>query len=49
MKSLPSSAKGVLSLLRESDNAIILFALRQLNDLMDTFWCEISADLPIIE
>lgn len=44
-----SSAKGVLALLRESDNAILLFALKRLVDLMDTFWCEIASDLPLVE
>lgn len=44
-----SSAKGVLALLRESDNAVLLFALKRLLALMDTFWCDIASDIPLIE
>ncbi|CCW68655.1 unnamed protein product [Phytomonas sp. Hart1] len=43
------SAKALLALLRETNEAVIFFALKRLVDLMDTFWCEIAADLPLIE
>ncbi|CCW62320.1 unnamed protein product [Phytomonas sp. EM1] len=43
------SAKAVLALLRDSNESVILFALKRLVDLMDTFWCEVAADLPLIE
>lgn len=43
-----SSARGVLSLLRETDNSILLFALKRVCELMDTYWHEISIDLPLI-
>lgn len=49
MVQMMSSSKGILALLREKDNAILLFALRRLMELMDTFWCEVAADLPLIE
>ncbi|KPA85288.1 putative proteasome regulatory non-ATP-ase subunit 2 [Leptomonas pyrrhocoris] len=44
-----SSAKGVLALLGEQDNVVVLFALKRLSALMDTFWHEVSAELPLIE
>ena len=44
-----SSAKGVLALLGEQDNVVVLFALKRLVALMDTFWHEVSAELPLIE
>ncbi|KPI89460.1 putative proteasome regulatory non-ATP-ase subunit 2 [Leptomonas seymouri] len=44
-----SSAKGVLALLGEQDNVVVLFALKRLVMLMDTFWHEVSAELPLIE
>eukprot|EP00796_Vickermania_ingenoplastis_P008253 gene8253-5773_t len=44
-----SSAKGTLALLREQDSSIVLFALERIDKLMETFWYEISSDLPIIE
>lgn len=44
-----SSAKGVLALLGEKDNVVVLFALKRLASLMDTFWHEVSAELPLIE
>lgn len=44
-----SSAKGTLALLREGDGSVVQFALQRLDKLMETFWFEISGDLPIIE
>jgi 26S proteasome regulatory subunit N2 len=44
-----SSAKGVLALLGEQDSVVVLFALKRLSSLMDTFWHEVSAELPLIE
>nr|AAL72627.1 proteasome regulatory non-ATP-ase subunit 2 [Trypanosoma brucei] len=44
-----SSSKGVLALLRESDSDVLQFALKRLRPLVDTYWCEISDDLPLIE
>lgn len=44
-----SSCKGTLALLRESDATVILFALNRVEKLVETFWHEISEDLPIIE
>ncbi|KAG5500502.1 hypothetical protein JKF63_03596 [Porcisia hertigi] len=44
-----SSAKAVLALLSEQDNLVVLFALKRLSSLMDTFWHEVSAELLLIE
>ncbi|KAG5474417.1 hypothetical protein LSCM1_03199 [Leishmania martiniquensis] len=44
-----SSAKAVLALLSEQENLVVLFALKRLSSLMDTFWHEVSAELPLIE
>lgn len=44
-----SSAKAVLALLSEAENLVVLFALKRLSSLMDTFWHEVSAKLPLIE
>lgn len=44
-----SSGKGTLALLRETDATVILFALNRVEKLVETFWHEISEDLPIIE
>ncbi|ORC87105.1 putative proteasome regulatory non-ATPase subunit 2 [Trypanosoma theileri] len=44
-----SSSKGVLALLRESDPDVLRFALKRLVQLVDTYWYEISSDLPLIE
>lgn len=48
---LPSSSAlfpppaGVLSLLKESEDEIKVFALQRLNELVDDFWAEISEDV----
>ncbi|RNF10697.1 putative proteasome regulatory non-ATP-ase subunit 2 [Trypanosoma rangeli] len=44
-----SSSKGVLALLGESDPDVLQFALKRLRELVDTYWYEISPDLPLIE
>ncbi|KAK7194777.1 proteasome regulatory non-ATP-ase subunit 2 [Novymonas esmeraldas] len=44
-----SSAKAVLALLSEEDNVVVLFALKRLSALMDTFWHEVSGELAYIE
>lgn len=44
-----SSGKGTLALLRESDATVIHFALKRLENLVETFWHEVSEDLPLIE
>ncbi|KAG5474750.1 hypothetical protein GH5_04052 [Leishmania sp. Ghana 2012 LV757] len=44
-----SSAKAVLALLSEQENLVVLFALKRLSSLMDTFWHEVSGELPLIE
>lgn len=44
-----SSAKGILALLRETDTAILRFALHRLHDVVDSFWFEISSDIALIE
>ncbi|KAH9600310.1 Proteasome/cyclosome repeat [Trypanosoma melophagium] len=44
-----SSSKGVLALLREPDPDVLRFALKRLVQLVDTYWYEISSDLPLIE
>ncbi|CAJ1030076.1 putative HEAT repeat/26S proteasome regulatory subunit RPN2 C-terminal domain containing protein [Leishmania utingensis] len=49
MTQVLSSAKAVLALLSEEENLVVLFALKRLSSLMDTFWHEVSAKLPLIE
>ncbi|EKG06285.1 proteasome regulatory non-ATPase subunit 2, putative [Trypanosoma cruzi] len=44
-----SSSKGILALLNETDADVIQFALKRLLELVDTYWYEISPDLPLIE
>ncbi|EPY24234.1 26S proteasome regulatory subunit N2 [Strigomonas culicis] len=44
-----SSAKAALALLHDTDNSVLVFALKRVVQLMDTYWCEASAELPIIE
>ncbi|KAG5475090.1 hypothetical protein CUR178_04540 [Leishmania enriettii] len=44
-----SSAKAVLALLSEQENLVVLFALKRLSSLMDTFWHEVSGELHLIE
>jgi 26S proteasome regulatory subunit N2 len=43
---LQSSASGVLSLLNEPDEDIKVYALEQLNEMVDTFWSEIAHCIP---
>lgn len=45
----PTSCKGLLSLLRETDTPIIQFALRKLNDVVDDYWYEASQDVTLLE
>lgn len=44
-----SSSKGVLALLGDFDPAVRHFALKRLLELVDTYWYEISTELPQIE
>ena len=44
LPSFPPPA-GVLSLLKESEDEIKVFALQRLNELVDDFWAEISEDV----
>ncbi|KAK7398840.1 hypothetical protein VNO78_10013 [Psophocarpus tetragonolobus] len=46
---LVSSAGGMLAMLNESHLSLKLHALSNLNNLVDTFWPEISTSLPKIE
>ena len=47
LPSLPSfsPSAGVLSLLKESEDEIKVFALQRLNELVDDFWAEISESI----
>ena len=40
-----SPSAGVLSLLKESEDEIKVFALQRLNELVDDFWAEISENV----
>lgn len=44
-----ASAVSVLSLLDESDDALKLYALEQLDKSVDDFWFQISGSLAVIE
>lgn len=45
-----SSIKGLLSLLRETDDVIVLFALNRISAVLDEFWFEMTpADISLIE
>ena len=45
-----SSIKGLLSLLRETDEVIVSFALGRINDLLDEFWYEMGpTDISLVE
>ncbi|EYU31407.1 hypothetical protein MIMGU_mgv1a0230082mg, partial [Erythranthe guttata] len=44
---LVSSAGGILAMLNESDPALKLHALSNLNAFVDRFWPEISYSVPI--
>ncbi|MED6204497.1 26S proteasome non-ATPase regulatory subunit 1 A [Stylosanthes scabra] len=46
---LVSSAGGMLAMLNESHLSLKLHALSNLNNLVDTFWPEISTSVPLIE
>ncbi|KAL6189619.1 hypothetical protein ACLB2K_041005 [Fragaria x ananassa] len=49
MATLVSSAGGLLAMLNESRPELKLYALSNLNKLVDGFWPEISTSVPIIE
>jgi len=44
-----TSAAGIISLLEEPEEDLKIYALRKLNDIVDTFWAEISDAIPQIE
>ncbi|KAJ3331616.1 26S proteasome non-ATPase regulatory subunit 1, partial [Blyttiomyces sp. JEL0837] len=44
-----TSAAGVIALLDENEEALKVFSLNQLNDIVDQFWAEISDSVPKIE
>lgn len=45
---LVSSAGGMLAMLNESHLSLKLHALSNLNNLVDTFWPEISTSVPLM-
>lgn len=44
-----TSAAGIISLLEETDNTMVVHALNQLNNLVDMFWAEIADSITRIE
>ncbi|RNA28469.1 26S proteasome non-ATPase regulatory subunit 1 [Brachionus plicatilis] len=44
-----TSAAGIISLLEETDDRLVVYALKQLNSLVDMFWAEIADSITIIE
>ncbi|KAK9912672.1 hypothetical protein M0R45_036523 [Rubus argutus] len=48
MATLVSWAGGLLAMLNESNSELKLYALSNLNKLVDGFWPEISTNIPII-
>lgn len=39
---------GIISLLEETDDRLIVYALKQLNSLVDMFWAEIADSITIM-
>lgn len=37
-----TSAAGIIALLEETDERLVVYALKQLNSLVDMFWAEIA-------
>ena len=44
-----SSASGILSLLEDKDKALNIYALERLNNMVGTYWPEISEKIDLIE
>ncbi|CAF0707844.1 unnamed protein product [Brachionus calyciflorus] len=44
-----TSAGGIIALLEETDDRLVVYALKQLNNLVDMFWAEIADSITIIE
>lgn len=44
-----TSAAGIIALLEETDTNLVAYSLRQLNNLVDMFWAEISDSITTIE